>query len=89
MNINLHIDRLIIDGIDIGPQQKKELLHALESSLKQQLLAQGAGTAIRSHAHRNSVNGGAINVGTGADPVRLGRMIGKAICKGIDGGIKR
>jgi hypothetical protein len=83
MNINMHIERLIIDGVDIRPNQKKELLLVLEATLKQQLLYQGVNSEMISNHNRNSVTGGAITFGASPDTVNFGQLIGKAVYRGI------
>ena len=83
MNINMHIERLIIDGVDIRPNQKKELLLVLEATLKQQLLNHGVNSKMISNHNRNSVTGDAITFGTNPDTVNLGQLIGKAVYRGI------
>ena len=43
MNINLHIERLILDGIDLGPAQRQQLRAAVQQELVRLL---GAGTPL-------------------------------------------
>lgn len=83
MSINLHIEHLIIDGIDIKPHQINKLKLAIESMLKQQLLTPGASSAVKSHHNHKSVRGGSIIVGKNFKPVGLGQQISKAVYRGI------
>jgi hypothetical protein len=62
MNINLHIERLIVDDLGIQPQQREELKAAVAAALKQQLISQGTAFSLQSHASRSSVSAGSFLV---------------------------
>ena len=83
MNINLHIDRLVLDGVSVAPHQRADLKAAVEVALRQQLANQGIGSAMQSNSHRRSVSGGAITIDNSHKPVSLGQQIGKAVYRGI------
>lgn len=83
MNINLHIERLILDETDIEPHQKKALKAAIEAVLKHQLTHHGVGSTMQSHHNRLSVKGGSISIEKNRKPASLGKQIGNAVYQGI------
>lgn len=83
MNINVHIDRLILDGIDVEPSQKKELKVAVETELSQQLVNLGIGSTMQSNNNHQSVEGGSFSIENVRRPTRLGQQIGNAVYKGV------
>ena len=83
MNINLHIERLVLDGISLAPHQRAALKTAVESEVKQQIANQGISDAMQSDSHHRSVSGGSISLENSREPVSLGQQIGNAIFRGI------
>ena len=83
MNINLHIERLILDGVDIAPGQRPLMQAAVEAELTRLLTVGGLSPALtRGGAlHRVSVN--AIQLTSGAGPADLGRQIAGSVYGGI------
>lgn len=83
MNIHLHIDRLILDGISLDSHQRPLLQQALQVELAR-LLANGNlnpdfanGIAI----HRLTVPG--IQLAENLQPTQLGQQIARALYGGI------
>lgn len=83
MNINLHIDRLVLDGIPLDSHQRSVLQQALQGELTR-LLANGnlnpdfaGGIAI----YRLTVPG--IQLGENLQPTQLGQQIAGALYGGI------
>ncbi len=83
MNINVHIERLILHGVGIKSHQKKELKVTIESELRQQLVSQGIGSMMQSNSNRQVVKGGSIAIENIRKSASLGQQIGKAVYKGI------
>lgn len=83
MNINLHIERLILDDVGIKSHQKNELKASVEAALKQQLLCHGIGSTMQSHHNRQSVRGSSISIKDISTPASLGQQIGNAVYCGI------
>ena len=83
MNINLHIEHLILDGISIGHQQKKALKAAVESALKRQLVGQGIASALQFTSDRQVVKGGLISVKNSHKAENIGQQIANAVYRGI------
>ena len=82
MNINLHIDRLILEGVDIAPHQR----HLLHSSITAELtrmfsngsLAPGfaAGFSVA------NISGGGVQL-AGNNPTQLGQQIAQSVYRDI------
>ena len=83
MKINLHIERLVLDGVDIESHQKNELKAAVEIELRQQLANQGIGSTIQSSYSRQSVRETPILIENICKPARLGQQIGNAVYRGL------
>jgi hypothetical protein len=83
MNINLHIERLVLDGISLTLQQRASLKAAVVAEIKRQLANQGIGYAMQSDSHRRSVRGGSISIDNLHKPASIGKQIGNAVYRGI------
>ena len=83
MNINVHIERLILDNIGIKSHQKNELKTAVETELRQELVSQGIGFMLESNENRQSVRGRSISIENIPNPTSLGQQIANAVYKGI------
>ena len=84
MNINLHIERLIIDNVGIKSHQENTLKTAVEKELRRQLVSQGGGSTMQSKNNRQAVKGGSISIENTRKPVSLGQQIGNAVYRGIE-----
>ena len=83
MNLNLHIERLVIDGIGIDPRQVDNLKSAVQSVLARRLQIHGLGSAMQPHRKQQPVNGGSISISNNPEPERLGQQIGDAVFRGL------
>lgn len=76
MNIHLHIERLVLDGLPIASIEAARVQAAVEAELGR-LLANGF-SAPASLA-QDRIAGGEIQMGPGARPHELGRAIGQSV----------
>ena len=83
MNINLHIERLVLDDVGIESHQKNEIKAAVETALKQQLVIQGIDSTMESSNNFQLVKGGSISIENISKPTSIGHQIGNAIYRGI------
>lgn len=83
MNINLHIDRLVLDGVSVEPHQRAELKAAVETQLGHLLVSNGIGSGVQSSNHFRAVSGGLISIENIHMPISFGQQIGDAIYRGI------
>lgn len=77
MNVHLHIERLIVDGLPAGPGQSASLGAGLEEELARLLLSNAL--AFGSSRDQASVNAGAIQVSGDASGRAVGRQIGQTL----------
>lgn len=83
MNINLHIERLILDGIPLGPGQSTLLQAAVEAELTRLLASGGLGDALQAGGAYYSVRTAGIQLPNDGNATRLGEQIAGAVYGGI------
>ncbi len=83
MNINLHIERLVLDGIPLGRGQRSMLQTAVESELTRLLASRGLGEALQSGGALYSMRTAGIQLANDDSPARLGEQIAGAVYGGI------
>jgi hypothetical protein len=88
MNIKLHIERLVLDGVNIAPGQRHLLQASVEAELTRLLMAGGLspslaqGTVLpRTVLPRISTGG--IQLTAGNNPTQLGQQIAQSVYGGI------
>lgn len=79
MNISVHIERLILDGLPIGPGQGALAQAAVEAEMARLLAAGGLATNMESDAALSSISAGTIHLTTESRPSQLGRQIAATI----------
>jgi hypothetical protein len=83
MNINLHIDRLVLDGLPVDHHQGPLVKAAVEAELGRLLTANGLANSLVNGGATPSVPAPGIQMSSDGNPARLGRKIGRAIYGGI------
>jgi hypothetical protein len=83
MNINLHIERLVLDGIPLGPGQGPLLQAAVEAELTRLLANRGLSDALQSGGALYNVRTTGIQLANDGNPARLGEQIAGAVYEGI------
>lgn len=84
MSINLHIERLVLEGVELGPGQERPLRAALEGELARLLGAGGLAPELRGGGAVPRAGAGALGPGAaGEGPAALGRRIARAVYAGI------
>lgn len=82
MNVNLHIDRLVLDGIDVAPAQRPILQAALEAELGRLIAERGVG-ALASGGAVPSLRADGFQMSGDGNPVQLGQQIARSVYGGI------
>lgn len=82
MKINLHIDRLLLEGDFIAPHQQQTLRRTVEAELGH-LVTQGLASAVFVSDKIRVAQGGPIVLKNGMGAKGLGKQIAGAIYKGI------
>lgn len=85
MNINLHIERLILDGLPVDKRQGLTLQAALERELARLLTESAPISPFNTGGTLASVKGGSIQVAEGAEATGLGKQIAAAVYGGVRG----
>lgn len=83
MNINLHIERLVLDGIPMASHQRAQLKAAVESELSHLLISNGIGSAVQSGNNFREVPGGLISFESNDKPSHIGQQVAGAVHQGI------
>ncbi len=84
MKVNLHIERLVLDGVGVASHQRAGLKAAVEAELAAALEQNGIGSDLQGGGSFRSVRAGSITVGEQNEPSELGRQIGQAVYGGIN-----
>jgi len=83
MNINLHIERLILDGIDIAPEQGPVLQAAMESELGRLLTERGISPGLAQEVAVPRLSARDMQMASTSGPVELGQQIAQSVYGGI------
>lgn len=83
MKINLHIDRLILDGIDLPHAQRPALQAAVEAELGRLLAEGGVGADLAGGGAVPSVRAAGFEMGADGNPDQLGTQIARSVYGGI------
>jgi len=83
MNIRLHIDRLILDGLLVNSVQSPQVKAAVEAELTRLLTADGLNNEIRGGGAVPRVPANAFHLSQHDSPTRVGRQIAQSVYGGI------
>lgn len=83
MNINFHIEKLILDETCIDPQHIKLLKDAVELELKRLIINQGINYDMKSYNRQSSIMGHFFSIENITNPSVTGRQIGSTLYGGF------
>ena len=83
MNVNLHIDSIVLDGLDLAPGQSQLLQQAVASQLTTMLTQLGLGSPLADSSNRPNIRGNSIHLGQTTDAKSLGPQLAHAIYASI------
>jgi len=87
MNINLHIDRLVLDGMNIPPGQHDLLKTSVQAELSRLLAKDGVSPSLANGTAVPAVSVRSIQMGSGKglgnETTQLGRQIARSVYGGI------
>lgn len=84
MNINVHIERLVLDGLPVARHQAPLVQTAVEAELARLLVANGLTPDLQSVGGATpSVNSPGIEFTSNSSPAELGQKIARAVYGGI------
>lgn len=82
MNINLHIERLVLDGVNIAPHQRLLLREALQAELTRLLSTGGLSEGLTRGITLPKISANGVQL-TSNDPTQLGQQIAQSVYGGI------
>jgi hypothetical protein len=83
MNVELHIERLILEGISLPIDQQPQLRAAVEAELARLLAARGLSPELATGGAIPSVAAGSLRLAGEGNPAHLGIQIARAVYGGI------
>jgi len=83
MNVILHIERLVLDGIDLEPAHHPAMQAALAAELGRLVARGGLGPSLAAGGALPSLPPGAFELSGAGNPRRLGRQIARAVYGGL------
>jgi hypothetical protein len=83
MNIHLHIERLILDGLPIGSGQGALVQAAVEAELSRLLVQGGIAPSLQSGGAVPSVRAEAIQFTAQSTPAQMGQQIAHSVYAGM------
>lgn len=81
MNITLHIEHLILDGVDIAPHRREQFRRALGAELGRLLSEGGLAEPLRSGSSFDELSGGRVELSGGA--TEMGNTVARAVYGGL------
>jgi hypothetical protein len=83
MNIHVHIDRLVLDGLPLAPADGQRVQAAFEAELGRLLAAEGPRSHLRVGGMVPSLPAGDLRLAHQSDPASLGHQLAGAVYEGI------
>lgn len=83
MNINLHIERLVLDGLDIAPEQRPALQAAVEGELSRLLTERGLSSDLAQGVAVPRLSARDMQIASASSPTELGQQIAQSVYGGI------
>jgi len=83
MNVNLHIERLVLEGIAVEPAHRPALQAALQAELGRLLAQGGVSPSLAAGGAMQSLRAGGFQMSAERHPTRLGRQIARAVYGGL------
>lgn len=85
MKINLHIERLVLDGLPVGMGQGALIQSAIETELARLLAESGLSSELMVGGVLACLSASSIQLTNYATPARLGQQIARAVHSGVGG----
>lgn len=87
MNIELHIERLVLDGLQLERGQAFYVQAAVEAELTRLLSAQGLSASLQAGGALPGIQANPVHLAPGSTPTQMGTQIAQSVYSGI-GNIK-
>ena len=83
MNIDLHIERLVLDGLNVGPGQGALVKAAVEAELSRLLTEGGLAPGLQSGTALPNIRANPMRISGDTNPSSLGQEIARSVYGGI------
>ena len=83
MNINLHIERLVLDGLPVETGQAALVKQAVEAELTRLLQVEGFSGPLKSGGALPSLRANSIQLSADKNPAAMGQQIAEAVYRGV------
>lgn len=83
MNVELHIDTLILEGVEVAWHERGAVMAAVEGELTRLLAEGGVSSDFMMGGAVRAVRGGTVQLAEGGRPDGLGQQIAQAVYGGI------
>jgi hypothetical protein len=83
MKINLHIDRVVLDGVWYSPDERLSLKVAIEAELSNRLANGGLSDALQSSGALSNVRTTGVQLTNDGNSERMGEQVALAVYEGI------
>jgi len=83
MNIHLHIERLVLDGLPVERGQGAHVQAAIEAELSRLFADRGVPSGLASGGAIPALDGGSFDVAPDARPDRIGVQVAQAVYGGL------
>ena len=83
MNINIDIEKLVLEGVSISPSQGRLLQGAVEAELARLMRTEGIPDNWSSGGVVSHVPSGAIQVKPGTNPTQMAQQIAQTVYRGM------
>ncbi|MEM9006468.1 MAG: hypothetical protein AAGE59_23455 [Cyanobacteria bacterium P01_F01_bin.86] len=83
MDINLHIEQLVLDGLSLSPRERRQLQATVETELGHLITENGLANYLHSNGTVPALTADTIQVSNNPNPSQLGTQIAQAVYQGI------
>lgn len=83
MNINLHIEKLILDGINLSPRERSLLQASVETELTHLLTTDGLTSGLQKGGALPHIAAADVQLTQPANPIQLGQQIARSVYGGM------
>jgi hypothetical protein len=83
MNVNLHVERLILDGMDIPSRQQPAFQEAVIMELTRLITEGSLQLRLEADSAIHEMPAGTVQLSNGNEPTELGQQIARAVYGGI------
>lgn len=84
MTVNIHIERLVLDGLSVPYHQQEQLQAAVEMELGHLLTTNSLPNGLKQGGAISNISAGEIQLAVESDSTHLGQQIARAVYKGVN-----